>query len=54
MMSAGFLLPSPDSAVIWRGPKVCISKILNSLNFAIKGELSVKFKDMFIFFRKMV
>jgi hypothetical protein len=25
LMSAGFLLPSPDAAVIWRGPKVRIS-----------------------------
>jgi hypothetical protein len=55
LMSAGFLLPSPDAAVIWRGPKVRISanlpvsicsspKILEDLGFYCRNSRTEKEK----------
>ena len=50
LMSAGFLLPSLDAAVIWRGPKKngLIKQLLRDVDWAPSGNsfVSIEFDDV--------
>ena len=53
LMSAGFLLPSLDAAVIWRGPKKngLIKQLLRDVDWTPSGKLLsllAKFNQMFL------